>query len=139
MSLEKEPVWKSFLPTFGKKQPLFWLPRIWGLNPSPPYVEFLFDYAKKNNPRNLPHYLYKTAATSYMVAEFQSNQSTLQSQRQQESLPKRWHCICGTVVREDNCPECGLARRELGDERALIRAKERYRTLEAQPKKTDPG
>ena len=128
-----------FSPDFWEKTAAFLAAQNLGAESIPPYVEFLFDYAKKNNPRNLPHYLYKTAATSYMVAEFQSNQSTLQSQRQQESLPKRWHCICGTVVREDNCPECGLARRELGDERALIRAKERYRTLEAQPKKTDPG
>lgn len=128
-----------FSPDFWEKTATFLTAQNLTAESIPRYVDFLFDYAKKNNPRNLPHYLYKTAATSYMVAEFQNNQSTVQSRQSQESIPKKWHCICGAVVREGNCPECGLARRELGDEMAILRAKERYRTLGALSKKTEPG
>lgn len=63
-----------FSPDFWEKTASFLTDLKLPAESIPRYVDFLFDYAQKNNPRNLQHYLYKTAATAYMVAEFQAQE-----------------------------------------------------------------
>ena len=95
----------------------------------PRYVNFLFDYAKKNNPRNLPHYLYKTAATDYMVAEFQAQEinHTASAEIQEQKQKKRHSCaLCLEIFEGSTCPTCGLAVKDWHNETARIEAKRRY-------------
>lgn len=91
----------------------------------PRYVNFLFEYAKKNNPRNLTHYLYKTAATDYMVAEFQAQEINHEIQEQKQK--KRHSCaLCLEIFEGSECPTCGLSVKDWDDEKARIEAKRRY-------------
>lgn len=95
----------------------------------PRYVNFLFEYAKKNNPRNLTHYLYKTAATDYMVAEFQAAEinHTASAEVQEQKQKKRHSCaLCLDIFEGSTCPTCGLAVKDWHNEKARIEAKRRY-------------
>ena len=95
----------------------------------PRYVNFLFEYAKKNNPRNLTHYLYKTAATDYMVAEFQAAEinHTASAEVQEQKQKKRHRCaLCLDIFEGSECPTCGLAVKDWHNENARIEAKRRY-------------
>lgn len=95
----------------------------------PRYVNFLFEYAKKNNPRNLTHYLYKTAATDYMVAEFQAAEinHTANAEIQEQKQKKRHSCaLCLEIFEGSTCPTCGLAVKDWHNETARIEAKRRY-------------
>ena len=95
----------------------------------PQYVDFLFDYASKNNPRNLTHYLFKTAATAYMVAEFQAQEiNHTASAEVQEQKPKKCHrcALCFEIFEGSTCPTCGLAVKDWHNEKARIEAKRRY-------------
>ena len=95
----------------------------------PRYVNFLFEYAKKNNPRNLTHYLYKTAATDYMVAEFQAAEinHTASAEVQEQKQKKRHSCaLCLDIFEGSECPTCGLAVKDWLNENARIEAKRRY-------------
>lgn len=95
----------------------------------PRYVNFLFEYAKKNNPRNLTHYLYKTAATDYMVAEFQAAEinHTASAEVQEQKQKKRHSCaLCLDIFEGSECPTCGLAVKDWHNENARIEAKRRY-------------
>lgn len=92
----------------------------------PRYVNFLFDYAKKNSPRNLTHYLYKTAATAYMLAEFQA-QETNHAASAEIQDEKRHRCaLCAEIFRGPQCPNCGLKVKDFQNESALREAKIRY-------------
>ncbi len=95
----------------------------------PRYVNFLFEYAQKNNPRNLTHYLYKTAATDYMVAEFQAQEinHTASAEIQEQKQKKRHSCaLCLEIFEGSTCPTCGLAVKDWHNETARIEAKRRY-------------
>lgn len=95
----------------------------------PRYVNFLFEYAQKNNPRNLTHYLYKTAATDYMVAEFQAQEinHTASAEIQEQKQKKRHSCaLCLEIFEGSTCPTCGLAVKDWHNENARIEAKRRY-------------
>lgn len=95
----------------------------------PQYVDFLFDYASKNNPRNLSHYLFKTAATAYMVAEFQAAEinHTASAEVQEQKQKKRHSCaLCLDIFEGSTCPTCGLAVKDWHNENARIEAKRRY-------------
>lgn len=118
-----------FSPDFWDKTAAFLAAQNLGAESIPPYVEFLFDYAKKNNPRNLPHYLYKTAATDYMVAEFQAQEinHTASAEIQEQKQKKRHSCaLCLEIFEGSTCPTCGLAVKDWHNETARIEAKRRY-------------
>lgn len=95
----------------------------------PRYVNFLFEYTQKNNPRNLTHYLYKTAATDYMVAEFQAQEinHTANAEIQEQKQKKRHSCaLCLEIFEGSTCPTCGLAVKDWHNEKARWVAKRRY-------------
>ena len=96
----------------------------------PQYVDFLFDYASKNNPRNLTHYLFKTAATAYMVAEFQAQTSNQVSSTEVQEEKSHRCTLCTEIFRGTECPNCSLKVKDFYNESALREAKIRYRRRE---------
>lgn len=93
----------------------------------PQYVDFLFDYASKNNPRNLTHYLFKTAATAYMVAEFQAQTSNQVSSTEVQEEKSHRCTLCTEIFRGTECPNCSLKVKDFYNESARREAKIRYR------------
>ena len=115
-----------FSPDFWEKTASFLTDQKLPVESIPPYVDFLFDYAQKNNPRNLQHYLYKTAATAYMVAEFQT-QEIKRTPSTEIQEKKRHNCsLCWETFEGSTCPTCGLAVKDWHNENARIAAKRRY-------------
>ena len=119
-----------FSPDFWEKTASFLTDQKMPVESIPRYVDVLFDYAQKNNPRNLPHYLYKTAATAFMVAEFQA-QAINHSPSAEVQEEKRHRCtLCNTSFIGSQCPECNLKVKDFLNENALREAKIRYRRKE---------
>lgn len=119
-----------FSPDFWEKTASFLTDQKMPVESIPRYVDVLFDYAQKNNPRNLPHYLYKTAATAFMVAEFQA-QAINHSPSAEVQEEKRHRCtLCNTSFIGSQCPECKLKVKDFLNENALREAKIRYRRKE---------
>ena len=96
----------------------------------PQYVDFLFDYASKNNPRNLTHYLFKTAATAYMVAEFQAQTSNQVSSTEVQEEKSHRCTLCTEIFRGTECPNCSLKVKDFYNESARREAKIRYHRRE---------
>ena len=118
-----------FSPDFWDKTATFLSDQNLTVETIPRYVNFLFEYAQKNNPRNLTHYLYKTAATDYMVAEFQAQEinHTASAEIQEQKQKKRHSCaLCLEIFEGPTCPTCGLAVKDWHNEKARIEAKRRY-------------
>lgn len=91
-----------------------------------PYVDFLFDYAQAKKPKNLTHYLYKTAGAAYMVSEFfehKKNQIITITEDKQKHL-----CAsCLNHFDSDTCPYCGLETKDLCNEEAIKNARRRFK------------